>query len=387
VSSRAALVLAALAAAPAPAIELALVRPEAGTPISGAVEVTAEVYPVGAAVDYVEFYLDGVRAAVVERPPFSAVVDAGEENAEHHLEALVWAGGAAASSASLRTPKIHSDLEIEVGLQQLYVTLEQRSGEARRLARELFTVLDDGDPQRLVTFERGDVPFTAVLLLDASVSMAGERLRTAVDGAAAFARGMQRLDEAKLLLFADRVLLETPFASVPAILTLGLHAVQASGGTALNDAIYLALKRLETRQGRRVVVILSDGIDVDSVAAMTDLRRVARRNQATIYWLRLGSDPDDSVVRRYSAWRDAAGHDSELQKLHTTVLESGGRIEPLASIGEVPAALARLLAELRDQYVLGYYPSKKRGSGAWHSVQVRTADGDRLRTREGYLEP
>jgi Ca-activated chloride channel family protein len=377
----------AAAAAPATAVELALVRPEAGTPISGAVEVAVEIYPVGAAVDYVEFYLDGVRVAVAERPPFLAVIDAGEENAEHHLEALVWAGGAAAASASVRTPKIHSDLEIDVGLQQLYVTLEQRSGEAGALTREQFTVLDEGVPQQLVTFERGEVPFTSVLLLDASLSMTGERLRTATDGAVAFARGMQRLDEAKLVLFADRVLLETPFASVPAILTLGLHAVEAAGGTALNDAIYLALKRLETRQGRRVAVILSDGVDVDSVAAMADLRRVARRNQATLYWLRLGADPRGTLVRRYSAWRDAAGHELELQELEVTVLESGGRIEPLASLAEVPTALGRLLAELRDQYVLGYYPSTKRGSGAWHSVQVRTEGGDRLRTREGYLEP
>jgi Ca-activated chloride channel family protein len=296
-------------------------------------------------------------------------------------------GGAAVASASLRTPRIHSDLEIDVGLQQLYVTIEPRGGDAERLTREQFSVLDDGVPQQLVTFERGDIPFTAVLLLDASLSMAGERLRTALDGAVAFAGGMHRLDEAKLVLFADRVLLETPFASVPAILTLGLHAVEAGGGTAVNDAIYLALKRLETRQGRRVVVILSDGVDIDSVATMADVRRVARRNQATLYWLRLGGDPQDASVRRYSTWRDAAGHDTEIRELGAAVLESGGRVEPLANVAEVATALSRLLAELRDQYVLGYYPSRRRGSGAWHRVEVRVGGGLRPRTRGGYLEP
>lgn len=381
------LILAILLPFPALAAEVRLVSPAPNHPLFGEVEIRAEVG--GAPVSRVEFYLDSLRIGVVDKPPWRIVVDVGQDNREHSIEALAYGPNGPIGSAALRTLPLQVDDEIEVGLQQLYVVVERGNRRVTDLSREDFTVLDDGVPQQLITFERGEIPFTAVLLVDASTSMAGDRLRTATDGARGFVAGMKRLDEAKLMLFTDRILLETPFTSVPSIVSLGLSGVKPEGGTALNDALYLALKRLEGSQGRRVVVLLSDGIDIESVLSMEQVQAIARRTHAVLYWLRLRRHAEEELpfVEIFSAWRDGAGHRRQMDLLQSTVLESGGRIETLDTLEQVKPALETLLRELRDQYVLGYYPSQSKGRGTWHDLELRVrGEGLQVRTQEGYLE-
>jgi Ca-activated chloride channel family protein len=369
-----------------------LLAPSASEPIFGGTEVVLDVEPGAARIDRVEVYFDNLRVALIERPPWRTVVDAGQENTTHHIEVIVHDAAGQSSSVEVRTPRLQVDDEIDVDLQQLFVSVESGGRRHTGLTKEDFTILDNGVPQEIATFEGGDVPFTAVLLLDASSSMNGDRLRTAVDGARSFVQSMNRLDEAKVVLFSDQVRKETPFTSVPSILTLGLGDVQAGGGTALNDALYLGLKRLEGRLGRKVLVLLSDGVDVESVLPMARVREIARRNQVVLYWLRLRREGETDDLQAgplyYSAWRDAAGHQKERDELRDAVLESGGRIEPLDGVEQVRGKLDSVLRELRDQYVLGYAPSVQSGSGTWHKVELRLRDGANLkvRTQDGYVE-
>jgi Ca-activated chloride channel family protein len=377
----------ARSAAAAP--QVSIVQPPPGQAVFGTVEIRVDVR--SSPVRRVELYLDHLLVGTVETAPYRFVVDTGQENREHHIEAVAWDAAGGSVTASLTTPRVQVDMEIDVRLQQLFVNLEGGGPGRTGLSRDDFTILDDGVPQSLATFEHGDVPFTAVLLLDASTSMRKPQLDTAVDGARSFVRAMNRLDEAKLLVFDDRVLVETPFTGVPSILTLGLSDVEAKGGTALNDALYLGLKRLDDRLGRKVLVVLSDGVDVESVLPMETVREVLRRSQAVLYWLRLrrqGEEKNGPLQALYTAWRDAEGHRREIDQLRGAVLESGGRVDTLESIDDVPAALSRILQELRDQYVLGYTPTVHRGAGTWHKIElkVRGAGGARVRAQEGYVE-
>ncbi len=384
------------ATAPAAPFAVSIGRPPAGTAIFGDVEVEVAVRPPGAAVRSIEIYFDGVRAAVLERPPWVAVVQAGQENVEHRIEVVARDAAGRTATAGLTTLRIPTDMEVRVELRQLYVRVERGGQAVPDLAAGDFAVTDGGAPQTLTAFERGDAPFTAALLLDASTSMRGDRLATALDGARAFARGMQRLDEAKLLFFADRVLLETPFTNLPSVLALPLgETASAGGGTAVHDTLYLALKRLEARPGRRVVVLLSDGVDVESVVPIERVQWAARRSQSVVYWLRLRRPEEETApeagtkVFRTSAWRDAEGHRQALELLERTVVETGGRVEVLADAAEVEPALARLLSELREQYLLGYHPHGGRtGPGGWREVRVTVRrDGVTVRAPRGYLEP
>lgn len=364
---------------PLGAAEIAFTSPSPEEAAFGPVEVRVAA---DGSVSRIEFFLDGKKAGTAEKPPFRLVVDVGQDNVPHRFEAVAYgAGGAAIASASIRTPSIATDLTIDVLLRQLYVTV---AGGADRLAREDFTLRERGGGRpKIVTFERGDIPFTATLLVDGSTSMTGERLDSALDGARTFFRAMRPLDEAKLLLFADRLRLETPFTSVPSVLDLALSGARASGGTAINDALYFAIDRLAPRSGRRVIILLSDGGEIASVLPMAWIRKRLDGEPMALYWIRLRREEEQhGTARRWSIWHDAKGHDRELESLRRAVDESGGRIEVIDSIDQVAGALGDILDELRNQYVLGYY-SESPDEDAWRGVSVDVRGGGRVRVQKG----
>lgn len=281
--------------------------------------------------------------------------------------------------------EIRVDEVIDVELQQLYVTVTRPSGDPiLGLTAADFEVRDDGEAQTLSTFARGDIALSAVLLLDASASMEGDRLLTAAEGARAFVSRVLPHDEVSVMLFSDELLMRTPFANDAATLLAPVKGVEARGGSAINDHLYLALKDLEGRLGRRIVVLLSDGVDVESALGMEDVRWAARRSQALLYWIRL-EDEAKGRIERSSAWRDRQGHAEQLRLLETAVAESGGRVEVIPGVEQAGAALQKILRELREQYVLGYQPTRNVGDGAWHKIEVR-ARGGVARTREGYFD-
>ena len=374
-----------LAVAPAAAedeeLSVLLMLPAYGQALFGEVEVEADIYPPDADIERVLFFLDGEMQAVIGQPPWKVMIDAGQENVEHVFEVMVQAEGGLTASSSVHTPRIKTDDEVAVELQQLYVAVERRDQRVLDLEREDFTVIDNGARQELITFESGEVPFTAVLMVDASTSMKGDRLRIALEGVTAFVESMRELDQAKLMLFSDRLLYESPFTSFGSVITLGLKAVEAGGGTALSDHLYVGLKRLEERQGRRVIVVLSDGIDVESALAMDHVRWRANQLQPVIYWLR--TNWGEKEGDRQSMWRTSEEHRLELEGFEQAVEESGGRTETITDISQVGDALKRILDDLRNQYVLGYYPSQK---GGQHRVDVRVATNADVRARGSYSQ-
>lgn len=379
------LILALAAAAVWPA-QVRIVQPPPDRPLVGEVEVRVEVLPAGTPVERIEILLDGKPVGTAARPPYHLLIDAGDEGREHRLEAVAHLADRSEVRAALAAPRLQADSTIQVDLQQLFLTVDRGGRPVPGLTQDDFTVYDQGTPQPIATFGRGDVPFTAVLLVDTSASMAGPPLEKALDGARAFFSGMAPLDQAKLILFSDHVRLETPFTSVQSVLTLGLGGVSAEGGTALNDALYLAVKRLEPLRGRKIAVLLSDGVDIESVLSISEASALSR-GQVTLYWLRLGKGLDSRRFSMSSAWRDAPEHAREIEQLSTTVVESGGRIVELSSVEEIPATFSALLKELRDQYVLGITPRQTGGKGEWHEVRVEAKGGVRARTQSGYFEP
>lgn len=382
----------AAGAAPAPKpLRIFLDRPDPFEPAFGEVEMEATVVA-DIAVERVVFYLDGIVVGERTEPPWMLTVAVGSENAEHDFEVVVHGEGGVTDSAATTTPAIRVDDEVKISLQQLYVTVTDRDSGERVLSLqpEDFEILDEGRPQELVTFARGDIPFTSVVLLDSSVSMEGSKLRAAVQGAGAFFAGMVGLDEGKLSVFSDRILHSTPFTTVPQVLTTGLSGIRARGGTAVADHLYLALQQVEARQGRRVVVLLSDGVDSHSVLRMERVLERARRSQALIYWLQLpyreGSEAAELPNLR-GFWRTPEEYRQELETLRRVVEESAGRVLVLRTVDDIEPAFREILRELREQYVLGYYPNGARHDGSFRHVRVRVERaGTDVRCQSGYLD-
>ncbi|MGH9464830.1 MAG: VWA domain-containing protein [Thermoanaerobaculia bacterium] len=385
-----ALVSAALLAPSAAAQEVVITSPPADRPLFGEIDVAVEVRS-PQAVERVEFVVDGTLVAVDREAPYRAAADVGDSNVEHRIRVVAFGARGPIGEASLQSAIYRVDDTLEVELRQLYVSVQRAGRSAGYLGREDFEIIDDGKRQRIVTFELGDAPLTAVLLLDTSASMAGDRLGSALSGARAFVGGMAPLDEAKVVLFSDRVIRTTPFAGEPTVLEASLTGGEPIGGTAVNDYLYASLKLLDARQGRRVVVLFSDGVDVHSLLSAEEVLWKAQRSQAVIYWIYLreageGKGPREDDAAFNSAWRDYETNQREMTFLKDAVEHSGGRIEALESASELGEAFAGILRELREQYVLGYYPTDRRHDGSWHELEVQVRGAGRVRTREGYVD-
>jgi Ca-activated chloride channel family protein len=365
-------------------LEIAITSPRAGEPVFGQVEVLVAVSSLEP-IAKVELFVDGRYEGVRTSSPYRCLVDVGQANEAHRFEAVAEDVSGLRAQAVLQTPPISIDEEVAVELQQVFVTATRDGGPVEDLERHEFALTDDGSPEPLVTFERGSVPLTVLLAIDASRSMAGERLEMALQSARSFFGEMRPLDQARIVLFADHLLRASPFTGFPEVLGAGLGAVRARGGTALNDHVFMALKLLDAQQGRRVLILLSDGLDTTSMLSMEDVFWSAQRSQAMLYWLRL--KPPGRHRDYTSAWRDSDGYRSELATLERMVRQSGGDVLELADTHEAQAALSGILRELRSQYVLGYYPSDRGYDGSWRSIHVRLSRrGVKLRYLGGYLD-
>jgi Ca-activated chloride channel homolog len=373
--------------APAPAraaVAVRIVTPAPDQPVFG--QVAFEVQVSGTeAIDRVDLLVDGKPAGTVRRPPYRLMVDVGDDNREREFRAVAHAVGGVTAEAKLVTLPVRIDEQMSLRLQQLFVTVTQGNSRTLNLGAQDFHVVDNGDAQTIVTFDKGELPITAVLLLDSSESMRGELLAAAESGARAFIGGMRPLDEAMLALFSDQLLRVTNFTSDHAALEAALTGVEARGGTAVDDFLYMSLKMLEGRQGRRVVVLLSDGSDVNSVLSMSDVLRKAKASQSLIYWLQLdGGEKHKSYT---SSWRGHAENDKDYRQLERAVEESGGRVQRIERTSDIEGVFRGIMQELREQYAIGFYPSNVKNDGSWHNVKVSVdQSGCRVRAASGYVD-
>lgn len=266
---------------------------------------------------------------------------------------------------------------IELVLLDVYV--KGRDGRLiETLGPEDFVVLEDERPQRLAFFSPGaKVPLAAVLLIDRSSSMAGAKLDRAKAAAVAFTRTLGSDDRVAILTFNERVVRHLPFSAEPGHAEQAVAAVSPSGGTALFDAMLVALSELERdrrqRQGefRDAVVVLSDGEDTASQLAFEDVREAVRRTHVLVYVVSLRAE--------HGRWLPPPYH------LSTFAVETGGRAVTVAAPERLAATYREIAQELRHLYRLGYVSSNTRRDGAWRTISVRVPEKDvSVRTRAGY---
>ena len=371
-----------LAGAAGAQVAVHIQNPTADQPVFGPTEVQVGVQS-REPIDRVEVFVNGQLAGSSKAPPYRVRVDVGDDNVRREFRAVAYTASGAAGADTVVTVPVQIMDEMNIKLRALFVSVIRDGARNLALTQQDFQILDNGDPQEIVTFGRDELPLTAVLLLDTSESMQGDRLEAVRRGAQAFIDGMKTTDEAMLALFSDRLLRFTPFTADKASLQSTFQSTQAAGGTAVNDFLYMSLKLLDAHTGQRVVVLFSDGSDVHSVVPASDVLWKARAGQSLIYWIQLGGKHKSFT----SAWRSFQGNDREYENLEKAVRDSGGRVLAIDRVDELEGAFRAILQELRQQYALGYYPSSSKGDGSWHKVEVRVKGfSGRVRTREGYAD-
>lgn len=268
----------------------------------------------------------------------------------------------------------------DVRLVPLLVTVKDANGQLiADLELNEFELTDNDVPQQITLFEkRTEQPLSVSLLIDTSLTTAvrlrEERRSVERFLQALFASGNEQ-DQAALYAFNDEVMLLQGFSRDLPRFRRALVRLQASGGTSLYDALFLAAESLERREGRHVLVAVTDGNDTTSRVSISRTIQRIQETDAVVY-------PIVVVPVEAHAGRSIGGENA----LQIIAQRTGGKVYAAALGIELDAVFAELLRDLRTQYLLGFYP---RGSppskDGYHMLKLRTTrPGLLVQTRSGY---
>jgi Ca-activated chloride channel family protein len=233
------------------------------------------------------------------------------------------------------------------------------------LQKEDFHVSEDGVEQNVVHFSGEDAPLSVGLVFDESGSM-DYKFRTSQAAAAQFLKTMNADDETFLVEFGDSAKVSVGFTTHTDEIQNALKKAQPGGLTAMLDAINIALREMKkARNSRKAIVIVSDGGDNHSQYTSAQIESLVREADVQIYamgvfepGLPVGLTPEEV---------------SGPKLLSEIATQTGGRAFSAALTNDLPSVAARIAVELRNQYVLGYYPKDQARDGKYRHVEVKLA--------------
>jgi len=264
-----------------------------------------------------------------------------------------------------------STFRLEVKLIEIPVSVKDlRDCPVLGLPQSGFRLFEDDAEQQIVAFSRSDAPISTGLVFDTSGSMR-HRIQDSRAAVEQFLTTSVKGDEFSLVTFSDSPQLISPFTSDAGEISRRLTGVHARGWTAMIDAIRLSLQEMRRAiNSRRVLLVLSDGGDNNSRYSESELLSLVRESDVRIYSIGLFERP------KY------------LEKLAE---ETGGRVIWVHKLSELPEAMERLSAEIRNEYCIGYYSSHAQNDGRYHKIRVEIAPPDsrqvRASWRRGYTAP
>ena len=283
-------------------------------------------------------------------------------------------------------------IKVDVNLVNVICSVRSKNGAlVPNLEKADFQVLEDGKQQEIKYFTREtDVPLTIGLLVDVSKSQ--ENLLDIEKRAADqfFQKVLRKKDLAFLLSFGAEAELLQDSTSSPKLLREGLNdlrlsvplgglhpgpvpTMQNQAGTILFDAIYLASnEKLKSEVGRKVIVVITDGVDTGSKISRDKSIEAAQKADAIIYSIYY-ADP------RYQEFGNGEG---DLRRLSS---ETGGREFHVDRRNTLEDAFTELQEEMRSQYSIGYTSPHPERDGSYHKLDIRTTSKDnKVQARKGY---
>jgi len=262
-------------------------------------------------------------------------------------------------------------------LVDLYVTVTDRDGRlVPNLTREDFAIFDDEEPTEIVLFENTVRPITVVVMLDTSASMDLNRGRL-MAGAEQFLLRLLPADRARVGAFNDKLEINPPqFTGDRDALIAELPDLGFGNATRVYDAANVSLDALTGVDGRRVILLFTDGDDTDSDVGAGDVLDRAVAEEVMIYSIGFESNYFNGI--RYVTTRP----DRNLRRFAE---QTGGGYFELTEAADLGPTFTRVARELHSQYVLGFTP---RTDGQLHDIRVLlTQRGLTARARRSYLAP
>lgn len=298
------------------------------------------------------------------------------------------------------------------------------------LKKSDFTIFEDDMRQEIENFESVEVPFNVVLMMDTSNSTQF-KLEDIQAAAVSFVRQLRPDDRVMVVSFDSQVRIICGFTSDRYELRDAIFRTRPGGSTKLYEAVDMVVERLEEVQGRKAIVLFTDGVDTTSkrnIATAESTLEMAEESGALVYPIRY--DTEESLRRgrnrgypggvppiinipmprgrsgRFPRWPfdnlimnqfpgqwpqgRVPGTNSDDYRVGAVYLQdladrSGGRLYYAESLGNVSSSFTQIAEELRHQYVVGYYPTNSAKDGSYRSVKVRVNEpGLVVRARKGY---
>ena len=272
-------------------------------------------------------------------------------------------------------------VKVNVKLVNVFVTVTDGHGAPiTNLKKENFQLREDSKEQKIAVFNKESaLPLSIVLAVDTSLSTRKD-LPLELTSARRFAHAILRsVDALSIYQFSEVVDEVVPFTSDLKKIDRGVDRIRLGAATALYDALYLGSRALESRQGRKVLVAITDGGDTVSKVDYKEALRTAQEAEAIVYSIIV-------VPVEASAGRDTGGEHALMQISGDT----GGKYYYASSLPQLDNAFQQISDELRTQYLLAYYPSQRLSDSGFRRVQVGitgspAASVYRVRHRAGYF--
>jgi Ca-activated chloride channel homolog len=270
---------------------------------------------------------------------------------------------------------------VNVRLVNVFTTVTDAHGAPiANLTKEDFRVLEDGVPQTISVFDReSELPLTIALAVDTSESTRRD-LELEIASAKKFAHDVVRpVDRLAVFQITENVDRVTGFTSDLRWIDRGIDNLHVGAGTSLYDAIYLAADELLDREGRKVLVLITDGGDTTSRAGYASALRRAQQAEALVYSIIVVPIAND-------AGRNTGGEHALIQISKDT----GGKYYYAENLRQLDEAFRQISQELRTQYLIAYYPNRQVASGPFRRIQVQVTKKDsdgaalQVRHRDGY---
>ena len=257
------------------------------------------------------------------------------------------------------------------------------------LRREEFRVFDEGRPQRIVHFTASsDMRARMLLLVDASGSMNGQlKSASAKMAAVQLMAALAPEDEVALAGFDSRYFGVVRFTPDRKAVEAGFSELAPFGATALHDALDHAAADIASHgEGRRAVVVITDGVDTASQKAADEVVERSRALDVPIYTVSVVSPLDDPRSSLFTGAERPSAAAEGAKVLARYAALSGGAAFTVSDFKALKLAAERIAAELKTQYRLGYDPPDS--PPRFRKIEVRsTRKGVSVRTRSGYLPP
>jgi VWFA-related protein len=291
-------------------------------------------------------------------------------------------------------PSISVDVDV---VSILASVRDKRGALVPNLEKQDFTILEEGKAQSIKYFTKEtDLPLTIGLLVDVSGS---QRNLIDIERNAAsqfFSQVLRKKDEAFLISFGEETELLQDYTGSARLLSQGLNQLRVSSGvggispgpvptmgdprgTVLYDAIYLAAsEKLKTEVGRKVIVVITDGVDQGSRMTRNQAIEAAQKADAVIYSIEYY---DPGAYGRFMTFGGSGG-EGELHKMSD---ETGGHVYKVDRGHPLDMVFHELQDEMRSQYSIGYTPTNGLKDGSYRHLDVKLANKDlKAQARKGY---